>query len=65
MMKNYLLIILTFLCSCKESKTIEAKNKTIDSLKSKLESCTAQAKIMADIFEKERIEQQNQKQNLK
>ena len=64
-MKNYLLVILTVLFSCRESETIGAKNKTIDSLKSKLESCTAQAKIMADIFEKERIEQQTKKSNLK
>lgn len=57
-MKNYLLLLLVIMFSCKENKTLVAKNKTIDSLKSELLDCKAQAKIMVDILEKERIEQQ-------
>lgn len=66
MMKIYLLLLLSLVCfSCTErNKTAEilkAKNKTIDSLKAELKDCTAQAKIMAEVLEKERIELQNNK----
>ncbi|MDN4028668.1 hypothetical protein [Chryseobacterium gambrini] len=66
MMKLYLLLLLPVVSfSCMErNKTeeiLQAKNKTIDSLKAELKDCTAQAKIMAEVLEKERIELQNNK----
>lgn len=66
MMKNYvLLLFLVVSFSCNKhnqpDKILQDKNKTIDSLKTELEDCKGQAKIMADILEKERIELQNKK----
>lgn len=57
-MKYFLFCFITLSCSSKnETKLIiAAKNKTIDSLKVELNDCKLQAQIMADILEKERIE---------
>lgn len=62
-MKNYvlLLLVITFSCTAPNDKQLEAKDATIDSLSAKLEDCKAQAKIMADILEEERIEIQRKK----
>lgn len=57
-------ILITFIC-CSEQKpgdnVLKAKNKTIDSLKTALTDCKAQAHIMADILEEERIELEKKK----
>ncbi|KFF28169.1 hypothetical protein [Chryseobacterium vrystaatense] len=63
-MKKFLIsIILLLLVGCSKSdtsfKVIDKKDITIDSLKAELMDCKLQAKIMADILEKERIEIQN------
>ena len=65
-MKIYLLLLLLVVSfSCQErnktDEVLQAKNKTIDSLKAKLEDCTAQAKIMAEVLEEERVQLQNKK----
>lgn len=53
------------LIACSTSNTtdeqIKMKDKMIDSLDFELKDCKAQAKIMADILEQERIELQNKK----
>lgn len=67
MKNNFLIILFLLLISCSKSVStndiamVNKKNKTIDSLKAELIDCEGQAKIMADILEKERIELQNKK----
>lgn len=67
MINKYILLLVAFLItSCNASDNeykliIVSKNKTIDSLKLKLDDCKLQAQSMADVLEKERIEQQNKK----
>ncbi|AZB28697.1 hypothetical protein [Chryseobacterium balustinum] len=59
-MKKYIILLSVLLLSCNDNsdKTIiKAKNKTIDSLKTELEDCKTQAKIMANVLEQERIEE--------
>lgn len=64
-MKRYFIIIPLLLTNCSKSltndeiKIIDKRDKTIDSLKTELMDCRGQAKIMAEILEKERIELQN------
>lgn len=63
-MKNSI-ITLFLIISCSKPVAINEKaicskkDKTIDSLKSELLDCQAQAKIMADILDQERIKLQN------
>ena len=57
-MKKYVVLLSAFIISCNDNsdKTIiKAKNKTIDSLKTELKDCKAQAKIMAEVLEQDRI----------
>lgn len=67
MKNNFLIIISLLFIGCSKSvaineiEMVNKKDKTIDSLKAELMDCKGQAKIMADILEKERIELQNKK----
>ncbi|MPS72601.1 MAG: hypothetical protein E2590_05540 [Chryseobacterium sp.] len=59
MKKNLFLLMTAFLMSCNDhckntAQLVEAKNKTIDSLKAQLEDCKAQAKIMAEVLENDK-----------
>ncbi|BEV05017.1 hypothetical protein [Chryseobacterium gambrini] len=65
-MKSFFILITSLLfIGCSTSTTtdelVKKKDKIIDSLDVELRDCKAQAKIMADILEKERIELQNKK----
>ncbi|WP_147430442.1 hypothetical protein [Sphingobacterium puteale] len=60
-MKTIILLemLLSVMLSCKDKKLVKdlkAKNNFIDSLRFILDDCKAQAHIMADIMEQERIE---------
>lgn len=61
-MKKYIILLSVFLINCNDNSDksiIKAKNKTIDSLKTELDDCKAQAKIMAEVLEQERIKENN------
>lgn len=59
-----LAMLLSVILSCKDKKLVEdlkAKNNTIDSLRFVLDDCKAQAQIMADVMEQERIKKAMEK----
>lgn len=61
---SFLFLLLLSACSknkCADTiKIVEAKNKKIDSLQQVLTDCKAQAQIMADVLENERLQEKKQ-----
>ncbi|MBD3906451.1 hypothetical protein NAL32_17405 [Chryseobacterium sp. Ch-15] len=57
-------LLMAICLSCSKKSTaadLQVKNKIIDSLRDELRDCRSQAQIMADVLEKERIEEQKKK----